>query len=378
VRRELGGAPLLFLAATIACGQTAGPVRFDVTSMPVGRQPGTVQIGDVDGDGRADVLTTTDGGRSLHVLLGDGRGRFAPAPGSPVALPIAANLIALGDCDGDGKADVALTGHDSNDVQLHRGDGRGRFSPMPGSPFRLLEGVAPHNHGLVLADVNGDGALDVATSNNNGNSVSVLLGDGHGSFRPAPGSPFRVGRAPYPLAVEDFNLDGKPDIATPDVQGDTVTVLFGDGRGSFAAAPGSPYRVDHRPYSVAAARVNDDRAPDLVVSHDDISTVTVLLNDGRGRFPVSRTFDAGGRTWKVHAADFDRDGHTDLVMGLAPSSVAVFLGDGAGNFRRARGSPIGVGRGPWGIAIGDLNGDRKTDIVTANSDDGTLSLLIAR
>jgi hypothetical protein len=226
--------------------------------------------------------------------------------------------------------------------------------------------------------VNGDGFLDVETSNNNGNSVSVLLGDGRGGFRAAPGSPFRVGRAPYPLAVGDFDLDGKPDVATPDVQGDTVTVLLGDGRGSFAAAPGSPYRVDHRPYYAAAVRVNADRAPDLVVSHDDISTVTVLLNDGRGRFPTSRKFDAGGQTWKIHAADFDRDGRTDLVMGLAPSSVCIFLGDGAGNFRRAPGSPIAVGRGPWGIAIGDLNGDRRTDVVTANSNDGTMSVLLAR
>ena len=293
-------------------------------------------------------------------------------------VPIAPHVVAHCDCDRDGRVDVALTGHDSNDVIVFRGDGRGGFAPMPGSPFRLLDGVAPHNHGLALADVNGDGFLDVATSNNNGNSVSILLGDGRGRFAPAAGSPFRVGRAPYPLAVEDFNGDGKPDVATPDVNGDTVTVLLGDGRGSFAPAPGSPYRVDHRPYFALAARVNIDRSPDLVVSHDDISTVTVLLNDGRGRFPTSRRMDAGGRTWKIGAADFNGDGRTDLVMGLPPSSVAVFLGDGSGNFGRAAGSPFAVGRGPWNLAVADLNHDGKTDVVTANGDDGSVSILLAR
>ena len=335
-------------------------------------------LADINGDGYADLLATNGGDRNLTILLDDGRGRFAPAPGSPVALPIAPHLIAIGDCDHDGKVDVTLTGHDSNDVYVFRGDGRGRLAPMAGSPFRLLEGVAPHNHGLALADVNRDGFLDVATSNNNGNSASVLLGNGHGGFRAAPGSPFRVGRAPYPLAVDDFNGDGKPDVATPDVQGDTVTVLFGDGHGSFAPAPDSPYRVDQRPFFALATRVNADRAPDLVVSHDDISTVTVLVNDGRGRFRSKRTFDAGRRTWKIRAADFDGDGRTDLVMGLPPSSVAVFLGDGAGGFRPAAGSPFAVGRGPWNLAVADLNHDGKTDVVTANGDDGSISILLAR
>jgi hypothetical protein len=245
-------------------------------------------------------------------------------------------------------------------------------------PIVAIKGVTPHNHGLAVADFNGDGAPDLATSNNSGNSVSVLLGKGSGRFWPAPGSPFRVGRAPYPLAVEDFNGDGKPDIATPDVSGDTVTVLFGDGRGSLAPAPGSPYRVDHRPYFALAARVNGDRAPDLVVSHDDISTLTVLLNDGRGQFRTSRKIDAGGRTWKPRAADLDGDGHTDLAMGIAPASVAILFGDGAGNFRAAAGSRFAVGRGPYGVAVGDLNRDGKTDVATANSEDGTVSVLLAR
>lgn len=375
--RTLAGVVLL-LWATSACAQPAKRIRFDISTIPAGRQASYVTVGDVNGDRAPDILTTNAGGRSFTVLLGDGRGRFAPAPGSPVAVALAPHLLVLGDCDRDGKVDAALTGHDSNDVYLFRGDGLGGFTPMPGSPFRLIDGVAPHNHGLAFADVDRDGLLDVVTSNNNGNSVSVLLGDGRGGFRPASGSPFRVGRAPYPLAVADFNGDGKPDVATPDVNGDTVTVLFGDGRGSFVPAPESPYRVDHRPYFALAAGVNGDRAPDLVISHDDIHTLTILLNDGRGRFSAKRTVDAGGQAWKLCAADFDDDGQNDLAMGIAPASVAVFFGDGTGGFRRGEGSTFAVGRGPWSVAIGDLNRDGKTDVVTANGEGDSVSLLLAR
>jgi len=271
-----------------------------------------------------------------------------------------------------------VTEHDGNDVTVLRGDGRGGFTPMPGSPFPLIDGLAPHNHGLAVEDVNGDGLLDAATSNNNGNSVSVLLGDGRGGFRPAAGSPFPVGRAPYPLTVADLNGDGRSDVATPDVNGHTISVLLGDGRGGFAPAPGSPYRVDNRPYFAVAADVNGDRALDLVVSHDDIQRVTTLLNDGRGQFPTKRTIEAGGQTWKLRAADFDGDGHADLVMGLAPASLAVFLGDGTGNFRPAAGSPYAVGRGPYGVAVGDLNHDGKIDVATANSERDSVSILLQR
>jgi hypothetical protein len=249
---------------------------------------------------------------------------------------------------------------------------------MPGSPFPLIDGLAPHNHGLALADVNGDGLLDAVTSNNNGNSVSVLLGDGRGGFRAAAGSPFPVGRAPYPLTVADLDGDGRSDVATPDVNGHTVSVLLGDGRGGFAPAPGSPYPVDNRPYFAVAAHVNGDRALDLVVSHDDSSRLSVLVNDGQGRFGALRRIDAGGQTWKVRTADVNGDGRNDLVVGVSPASVSVLMGDGTGNFTRAPGSPLRVGRGPWGIAVGDLNHDGRIDVATANSEGDSVSILLQR
>ncbi|HEU5248673.1 MAG TPA: VCBS repeat-containing protein, partial [Thermoanaerobaculia bacterium] len=338
MRGVLSGAGILLLGAGVACAQPQARVRFEVSTVAVGKNPGGVALADVNGDGNLDVLTTNAGSRDVTLLLGDGRGRFSSAPGWPVALPIAPHLVA-------GAAGfMAVTGHDSNEVFVIR---TGQRPPVVSS-FPAIAGTAPHNHGLVIEDFNADGTPDLATSNNNGNSVSVLLGDDRGGFRPARGSPLAVGRAPYPLAVADFNADGKADLATPDVQSDTVTLLLGDGAGFFTPAPGSPYRVDHRPFFLLAARVNGDRAPDLVVSHDDIDTMTILVNDGRGGFASSRKVNAGGRTWKTGAADFDGDGRTDLVVGTAPASVSFLSGDGRGDFRRS-GAAVAVGRGPWNL-----------------------------
>ncbi|HET6574534.1 MAG TPA: VCBS repeat-containing protein [Fimbriiglobus sp.] len=123
--------------------------------------------------------------------------------------------MGLGDVNGDGKLDLALADHDSYNVTVLLGDGRGGFASAPGSPFVAKQGDHPHTHGLVLGDVSGDGKLDLLTVNSDDNDVAVLLGDGKGVFRPAPSSPFAVGPSPYPPAVGDVNGDGRVDVVTP-------------------------------------------------------------------------------------------------------------------------------------------------------------------
>lgn len=344
----------------------------------VGGRPNEIAVGDFNKDGRLDVVTCNEG-ETVTVLLGDGRGGFAPAPGSPFRAA-AAHTIAVGDVNKDGNPDLALTHHDSVGVVVLLGAGDGRFAPAPGSPFAAHQGAKPHNHGLALNDLNRDGSLDITTSNQDDNSVSVLLGDGRGGFTPAAGSPFAVGRAPYPHAVGDVNGDGNLDIATPNVGGNNVTVLLGDGRGGFKPAANSPHGVAPRPYYIAIADVSGDGRPDLIATHDDITLMTTLLGDGRGGFSAAPAspFDLGRRAHRLIAIDVNRDARADLIVGtVAGDSVTVLLGDARGGYAHAAGSPYTVVRDPR-LAVGDVNGDGKPDIITANHESGSLTVLLSK
>ena len=343
----------------------------------IGGHPNDIALGDWNKDGKPDIATCTTE-NAVVVLLGNGRGGFTPAAGSPIN--IAATMIAAGDVNNDKNMDLALTHHDSFDVVVLLGTGDGRFAAAPGSPFAAYQGTKPHNHGLALNDLNADGNLDITTSNQNDNSVSVLLGNGRGSFAPATGSPFAVGRAPYPHAVGDVNKDGKLDIVTPNVGSNNVTVLLGDGRGGFAAAANSPYAVETRPYYIAIGDVSGDGNPDLMTTHDDISMLSTLLGDGRGSFTAAPNspFDLGRRAFKVVAFDINRDARMDLIIGTeGVDSVIVLLGNNLGGYTPAAGSPYAAGRSPK-VAIGDANGDGLSDIITANSESNDITVLLGK
>ena len=359
--------------------QAQAPLFTPARGFPlsIGSRPNDIAVGDWNKDGKLDVVTC-NAGNTVTVLLGDGRGGFSPAAGSPIN--VAAHMVAVGDVNNDRNPDVAPTDHDSFDVVVLLGTGDGRFAAAPGSPFAAYQGVRPHNHGLALSDLNADGNLDITTSNQNDNSVSVLLGDGRGSFKPAAGSPFAVGRAPYPHAICDVNRDGNLDIVTPNVGSDNVTVLLGDGKGSFTASANSPYTVASRPYYIAIGDVSGDGKPDIVTTHDDINLMTTLLGDGRGGFTASpdSPFDLGRRAYKLVTADVNRDARVDLVIGTeASDSVTVLLSNERGGYTPAAGSPYKAGRNPR-VAIGDVNSDGRPDIITANNGSGDLTVLLGK
>ena len=372
--------PVLAVLGAACAAETPAPLLVEAPGrLQVGRQPGQVAVADLDGDGDPDLVTVTAGSKGMAVLLGDGKGSFARARKIRLGGEVPPDRLALGDLDGDGRTDAVIGSHDSNSVRIFLGDGAGGFREAEGSPVEVVSGVSAHNHGVALADLSADGRLDLLTANHDASSVSVLLGDGRGGFRPAPGSQFATGRGPYRLPVADFDRDGRLDVATPDVGGNSVTVFRGGADGSLSPAPGSPIPVDPRPFFAGAGDVQGDGWPDLVLSHDDSEELTLLLGGESGfSRQASRKVRVGARAGEVVIADLDGDGKADLVTGTASHQVVVLLGDGRGGFQPAPGSPFATGRGPWSLAVADLNGDGRLDVVTANSESDDLTLLFGR
>jgi FG-GAP-like repeat/PASTA domain len=231
---------------------------------------------------------------------------------------------------------------------------------------------------VAIGDLNGDGNRDVVTANRAADTVSVLLNRGDGSFQAKVD--YRTGLFPTSVAIGDLNGDGRPDLATTNANAMKISVLLNRGDGSFQ--PRRDYSTGRRPWAIAVGDLNGDGKPDVTTVSHCCGTVSVLLNRGDGRFGAKRDYEGEVFAESVAIVDATADGKPDLVVPGGESSVSVLAKRGDGSFqpkvgyptsRRPSGEYAGV---PLSVAAGDLNGDGKPDLVTANITANTVSVLI--
>jgi hypothetical protein len=338
----------------------------------VGAGPSSTVAGDFTGDGHLDLAVANEQSNDISVLLGNGDGTFQPQ----VTYAVGSTPIALvaGDFNGDGRLDLAVLnqGTDpdfSGTVSVLLGNGDGTFQPA----VEYAVGSFPMS--LVTGDFNRDGRLDLSVVNygsySSGGTVSILLGNGDGTFQPQATYP--VGNGGSFIATGEFTGNGRLDLAVADVGSGAVSILLGNGDGTFE--PTVQYSVGGYPSDIVSGDFNGDGRTDLAVENN-FGTVSILLGNGDGTFQPQVTYALGGGGGAMVAGDFTGDGHVDLAVanpGLAPT-VSVLLGNGDGTFQPP--AAYAVGSRPDGIVAADFNGDGRTDLAVANYSDNSVSTLL--
>ena len=390
----------------------------------LGGQPRDVVVGDFNDDGIADLATPNRFSDFASVLIGQGDGTFADAVnytvgdfGTAIAQRLGFAEIAIGEVNGDGIEDLIIGREDSISVLLGREDGTfadsintedfttfGFFSSVTAADFNndnlddlafansqsqlsillsngdgtfainTVSGIGRGFNAPTAVDFNGDGNLDLAVadyySGDDSDSVSILLGNGNGTF--ANAVKYTVGEAPGEIDTGDFNGDGVIDLAVANVFSYFVSVLIGEADGTFNPANNIDLGSS-RPNAVTVEDIDGDGIEDLVVAQSGNDDIIILQGQGDGNFIPGESFASGAFDLKtVTTADFNNDGNSD-VAAVRDSDVSILLNQGNGSLQSTLQIEV-PGTTTLGVAGGDINGDGVSDLAVA---DGNVSLLLS-
>jgi len=276
--------------------------------------------------------------------------------------------VAIGDLNGDNDPDLVVTNAFLGSVSVLMGNGDGTFQPQGD----YATGDRPLS--VAITDLDGDGGVDLVVANADSDTVSILLGNGDGTFQSQ--ATYGTGQTPASVVIGDFNGDNEYDLAVANQEnGNSVSILLGNGDGTFQTQ--TAYATGLSPNWVASSDLNGDNVLDLVTANGDASGVSVLLGNGDGTFANQVAYAAGSSQSSVAIGDFDGDGNSDLVAtNYLAGTVSTLLGNGDGTFQGP--TAYAVGELPLSVAVGDLNLDGTLDFVVANSNSDTVSVLLGR
>jgi FG-GAP-like repeat len=355
---------VLVTAACVAESSASPNISFltPFSLFHTGVQPRSLAVGDLDLDGKLDLVTADNGSGSISVLRGNGPGAFLPATSyGGLGQP---QCVAIADLNRDGWPDVVVTNGAGNTVSVFLGIGGGGLSAK--GDFTC--GANPI--GVAVADLNHDGWPDVITTNSGSNTVSILLGSSGGLL---PKIDVAVGAGPSFVTVRDIDGDGNLDLAIADNQGSNVELLFGNGDGTFSAP--IAFATPGNGVAVAITDLNRDGVSDIVaVSSTPASYVSVWIGRGGRVFAFSQSTASGNWASSMAVRDVNHDGYLDvLVSNESDNLVTILLGSGDGKFYTYATRQVDAGIRPDALTVQDLDGDGIQDLILASSgQDGVL------
>ncbi|MGI4736219.1 MAG: FG-GAP repeat domain-containing protein [Janthinobacterium lividum] len=361
--------------------QQFGPL----VSYPVGQvgvNPRQILTADFTGDGYADLATGNFVTHEVAILRNQGDGTFAPAVTYPLCSDCTPYGLAAGDVDGDGHSDLVTANYSTPFVSVVRNKGDGTFAISQEYP---LANNISQGQDIALADVNGDGALDILLTTLGTPTLSVLLNQGRGQFGPCQAYSYALTAVIAHLTVADFDRDGRPDVAITHFTnftsstGHWVSVFYNQGNGQFRLPTDYALAANTAPFGITAADLNADGYPDLLTANSGTDDVGVLLNDGTGSFVKPRYVSTGlaSQPLRVVVAPLAENGQPALVTasyGFNGVGIVPQLAGSGSDF----GSVITVAVEPAGqpssVVVADFDHNGRLDVATCNSAKGSVTV----
>jgi Bacterial type II and III secretion system protein/FG-GAP-like repeat len=331
-----------------------------------------------DGEGINDLVVANSGDNTVSILLGNGDGTFQSqvtyAAGTDPVSVITGEFNSIV----NGYLDLAVANKDSNTLSILLGNGDGTFQKQTtlNTGHSPVSVIAANFHDLTSVT-----EVDLAVANQTDNTISIFQGNGDGTFKTPTSISLPSGYGPSGLAAEDLNGDGHIDLVVADSGSNTISVLLGNGDGTFRQR--TDYPTGSEPVYVAVGDLNNDGAPDIAVANQSGNSVSIYYNEETssgvplGTFVAgsTRDFSAGNGPTSIAVADFNLDGNADLaVSDMTDNAVTVLLNAGDESFTSL--SELPVGNAPLSITSADFNGDGRPDAATADSGSGEVTVIL--
>ncbi|MGZ3864278.1 MAG: FG-GAP-like repeat-containing protein [Bacteroidia bacterium] len=366
---------------TFPCGGVINANTFGAkVDFTTGTSPFNVAIGDIDGDGKSDLVVANTGTTTVSVFRNTSTaGTISFAAKVDFTTGTAPQGVALGDLDGDGKLDVAVADNGTSRVSVYRNLSTvGTVSLSAKTDYTT--GINPS--GVVIGDIDGNGKPEIVTANSTANTVSVLRNTCTvGTISFGTKVDFTTGTSPFAVAVGDVDGDGKPELAVSNNGVSTVSVLRNTATTGTITAASFAAKVDFttgtNPYGIALGDIDGDGKPEIAAANSGAATVSVLRNTSTsgtvtaGSFAAKVDFATGTNPFGVALSDIDGDGKIDMAASNSNATSASLLKNTATSGTITAGSfaakvDFTTGAQPYSIAVGDLDGDNKPDFATTN------------